>query len=267
MTVPTTANRISYAGNGVTAAFSFPYKFFVPADVVVLTTVAATGIETTLVLNSDYTISGSQDSTGAYPNGATFTLSAPATKAPTGNTLTFYRNPSPTQLVQHEDNDPLPALSIDNPLDLLTCLVQRCLDLVSRSIVLLDGDPSVSLTLPNAVQRANNYLAFDSNGNVTTAPPVFPVSGNTYLTNNGASGPISFNLPPATNGLIVGYLVVVANTLTANAIGTDTIRTGTVVSAAGGNVQSAQIGSIIELICIVNGQWVTRNIVGDWNVS
>jgi hypothetical protein len=35
MTVTTTANSISYAGNGTTTMFAFPYIFFVPSDLVV----------------------------------------------------------------------------------------------------------------------------------------------------------------------------------------------------------------------------------------
>lgn len=168
MTISSTDNRVSYVGNGVTTSFSFPWKFFSTADLVVIETVTATGAQTTKTLGTDYTVSGTQDATGAFPSGGTVTAPAPAS----GLTWTIYRDPSPVQAVQHTDNDPLPATSIDNPLDLLTCLVQRDRDLVSRALVQPDGDTSNIARLPAQVSRASMYLAFDSNGDpVATAGP------------------------------------------------------------------------------------------------
>jgi len=74
-------------------------------------------------------------------------------------------DPPATQLVQHVDNDPLPAASIDNPLDKLTFITQRLKELATRAIRAAEGDnAAIDMTLPNAVDRGNKILAFDANG-------------------------------------------------------------------------------------------------------
>lgn len=166
MTISSSINRVSYTGNNSTVAFAFGQKFFQPADIVFLVVDNVTGDFTRLNYGSDYTISGTQDENGAYPSGAEFTANvAPAT----GTTVILFRNPLPVQTEVHEDNDPLPAASIDDPLDLLTCLVIRALELNSRSVVLPDSDPAgLTTVLPNAQTRANQLIAFDGSGNLIT---------------------------------------------------------------------------------------------------
>lgn len=57
MTVPSTARRAGpYTGNGSTTTFSFTFKTFAAGDLLV-TRMDALGLETTLVLNSDYSVS------------------------------------------------------------------------------------------------------------------------------------------------------------------------------------------------------------------
>jgi hypothetical protein len=52
MTITSTQNRVSYAGNGApgvpgVTAFSVPFRFLAPTDLVVLVRVDATGVSTT----------------------------------------------------------------------------------------------------------------------------------------------------------------------------------------------------------------------------
>jgi hypothetical protein len=164
MTVPSDINRVSYNGNSATVAFAFPYKFFLQADLIVLLVNLTTGASVTQNLTTNFTISGTQDATGAYPSGGTVTmLVAP----PTGYSLIIYRDPVAVQNTAHIDNDPLPAASIDNPLDLLTCLVQRLQERLTRSLAQPDSDPAgLSMVLPPAVTRASRTLAFDPSGNI-----------------------------------------------------------------------------------------------------
>lgn len=167
MTISSIINRVDSNGNDVTTAFAFPYKFFLAADLIVLDVTVATGVTVTRALTTDYTISGVQDSSGAYPNGATINMVvAPAT----GHRLTIYRDPAAKQLVQHVDNDDVPAASIDNPLDLLTCIVQRLAERITRSVTQPDSDPAgLTMQLPAAVTRANMFAAFDASGNLIAA--------------------------------------------------------------------------------------------------
>lgn len=162
MTINSTTSRVSYNGNGSTVAFAVPYYFAANADVVAVIG-NANGSFTTLVLNTDYTLTGATSPSG----GTLTTTTAPAS----GATITIYRDPAATQLTHWVDNDPLPAASIENAMDKLTVLAQRVRDVFGRTLRLNDGDPATAVsTLPAAPLRANKYLSFDTNGDpaVTT---------------------------------------------------------------------------------------------------
>ena len=167
MTISTTTNRVTYTGNGVTVAFSFPYAFFAKADLVVIETVIATGVQTTKALTTDYTISGSVDALGHYSSGGTVTaVAAPAST----KTWTIYRDPTATQTTDLVENDPMPAESLEAALDYQTMLNQRTRDIAARSLQQPEGDSATIDRLPAKVDRASKYLAFDADGDpVATA--------------------------------------------------------------------------------------------------
>lgn len=154
MTVSTTQNRVSYAGNGVTTAFSFPYVFFDNADLVVLL-VKSGGTVTTAVLGTDYTITGA----GLDAGGTVTMTTAPVS----GATLVIYRDPQMTQPQAFVDNDPLPAKSISRGYDRLTLISQRIRELVNRSFRLADSDTTgASPILPTP--QANALVGWNSAG-------------------------------------------------------------------------------------------------------
>ena len=124
MTVSSTTSRVSYAGNGSTTAFAVPFKFLANSDLVVIKTTGST--QTTLVLSTDYTVSGAGGTSGTV----TCTI-APAA----GSTLVIYRDPAATQLVDYQANDPFPAETHETALDKLTMLVQRVKLVVTPSPV------------------------------------------------------------------------------------------------------------------------------------
>lgn len=167
MTISTTTNRVTYTGNGVTVAFSVPYAFFAKADLVVIETVIATGVQTTKALTTHYTIAGSVDALGHYSSGGTVTaLTAPASTV----TWTIYRDPTATQTTDLVENDPMPAESLEAALDYQTMLNQRTRDIAARSLQQPEGDSATIDRLPAKVARASKYLAFDADGDpVATA--------------------------------------------------------------------------------------------------
>lgn len=124
MTISTTASRISYNGNGVTVAFAFPYRFLQNADLVVIR-VAASGTETTLVLGTDYTVTGADDDAG----GTVTCTTAPVT----GSRLVIYRSMDITQEVDYITGDSFPAETHERALDRLTMIVQQQQDAIDRS--------------------------------------------------------------------------------------------------------------------------------------
>lgn len=162
MPVSSTANRISYSGNGSTTAFAFPYLFFDEADLVVIETVTTTGIQTLKTLTTHYTVAGEGD-----PSGGTVTMvTAPAS----GVTLTIYRDPLIKQLVDLVENDPLPVNdAIEEPLDLLTMIAQRLSDRLDRALRQPEGDTANIDYLPAKIDRASTYLAFDADGDPIAA--------------------------------------------------------------------------------------------------
>jgi len=161
MTISTTTNRVTYTGNGVTVAFSFLYAFFAQADLVVVETIIATGVQTTKALTTDYTISGSVDALGHYSSGGTVTaVTAPASTV----TWTIYRDPTATQTTDLVENDPMPAESIEAALDYQTMLNQRTRDIAARSLQQPEGDSATIDRLPAKVDRASMYLGFDADG-------------------------------------------------------------------------------------------------------
>lgn len=162
MTVSSTTNRASFTGNGVTTSFSFPYYFQAQADIVVVQTVIATGVQTVKALTTDYTITGTTDAQGFYSSGGSVVMNtAPASTV----TLTIYRDPVLTQLIALVENDPLPVKSaVEGPLDRLTVIEQRSREMVTRSVRQPEGDTADIGRLPAKVDRASSYLAFDANG-------------------------------------------------------------------------------------------------------
>ena len=152
MTVSSSTARADYNGNGSTTAFTVPFYFLNTSHLLVLSTVIATGVSTTLVLGTDYTVTGA-----GVPAGGTVT----ATVAPiTGVKLSILRNVPITQTYHYVPNDPFPAASHENALDLLTMEVQQVNEVVSRAVKLPAGTAASSSTLPQP--STNSLIGWDS---------------------------------------------------------------------------------------------------------
>lgn len=157
MTISTTNSRVEYTGAGTTGPFSFPYYFLEDDDLVVIKRTIATGAEQTLVLTTDYTVSGA----GVPAGGSVTTVAAVASSYE----LVIFRDPDLLQGTEYPDGDRFPAASHERALDKLTMVAQRIKNLVERCFRLSDGDTSgASMILP--IDRANKYVAFDANGDL-----------------------------------------------------------------------------------------------------
>jgi len=116
-----------YAGNGVTTVFSVPFYWLVDADLKVTKLTAATGLTSTLVLNSDYSLSGAGN-----PNGGSLTMAV----APlAGDQIYIERNVDAIQLTAYPSNSPFPASSHEKALDRLTMIAQQIGTTLGRSLV------------------------------------------------------------------------------------------------------------------------------------
>lgn len=158
MAISTTANRISYTGNGVTTAFAFPYKFLQEEDLVVVKRTIADGTETVLTLTTNYTTTGE----GSDVGGTVTLLVAPSS----AYEIVIYNDPDATQEVNLEENDSQPAEVVEGAFDKLTILMQRLKDVITRSVRLSDGfAPDFDTTLPvDLDQAANRVPAVNATG-------------------------------------------------------------------------------------------------------
>lgn len=156
MTVETTISRAGpYAGAGTVGPFPVPFRFLENGHLRLLKTNVATGAVSTLVLDTDYTVVGAGNDTGAV------TL---ANILAAGYTLTVLRNVPATQEADYVENDPFPAESHEMALDKLTMLVQQHGEVQSRALVVPATDPVASRELPSAAARARRYLSFNDLG-------------------------------------------------------------------------------------------------------
>ena len=149
MTVSTTTNVSSSAGNGVTTAFSFNHIFYDEDHLVV----TVDGI--TKTISTDYTVSGE-----ANPAGGTVTfLSAPAN----GTEVVITRTVPYSQDTDFEDFDGNPSDVTEKQFDLCVMMSQQLKDANDRALKAPVGE-AFDGTLPAAASRASKYLAFDVDG-------------------------------------------------------------------------------------------------------
>lgn len=196
MTVNSTTNRVSYAGNGTANPFAVAFPFQMQADLLVIETQVSNGAQTTKALTTNYTITGTTDASGFYPNGGNV---VPVVAIAVGLTWTIIRAPALTQSTQHVDNDPIPAASIDNPLDRGVMISQRLNDKINLALVAPDGvQPApVNMNIPAAWFNGGLALTYDNVNKVPTVQDPFYVAAAA----SAAAAAASFTMPNYLTGL------------------------------------------------------------------
>ena len=165
MTISSTT-RIAgpFVGNGTASAFPFTFKVFAAGDLDVIRLATSTGVETTLVLTTDYTVALNIDQ-DSNPGGTVTLVAGPLA---TGFTLTItsdIANLQPTDLTNQGGFYPE---VITDSFDRATIQIQQMAGEVSRSIKVPLSDSTFDMELPGALARANSFVAFDGNGALTT---------------------------------------------------------------------------------------------------
>lgn len=137
MTVPSTIARDQQVGNGVSPAFTVPFRILDATHIQILQTVG--GVTTTLVLVTDYSVPivGGDDTPILF-----------VVPPVLGAILVFIRNVPITQETDYVPNDPFPAESHERALDKLTMIAQQQGEITSRAIVLPPQTINVSTELP-----------------------------------------------------------------------------------------------------------------------
>lgn len=146
----------SYLGDGVSTVFQFPSRFLSNDDLLV----ALNGV----LQVTGFTVTGA----GAVDGGEVTFSVAPASAAQ----VVIVRSPPISQLLDFENGQSVLEGTLDNGLDKLTMIAQFLLRRSGRTIRMSDFDvsPAVS-TLPLAADRANMFLGFDANGDLTVNAP------------------------------------------------------------------------------------------------
>ena len=153
-----------FVGNGTASVFPYAFKIFAATDLDVIRLASSTGVESTLVLNSDYsvTLNGDQNSNP----GGSITLLAGALAS--GFTLTItsdIANLQPTDLTNQGGFYPE---VITDSLDRATIQIQQISDIGDRTLKIPISDGTgLDMELPPAAARANSFLSFDANGEPT----------------------------------------------------------------------------------------------------
>lgn len=137
MTVPSQTNKDQQAGNGVSTVYTVPFRILSAVHIEVLQTIA--GVTTTLVLTTDYAVSGVGN-----PNTTVTFVAPPAV----GTLITFLRRVPLTQETDYVPNDPFPAESHERALDKLTMVDQQQQERIDAALTLPPEAVGVSTTLP-----------------------------------------------------------------------------------------------------------------------
>lgn len=152
MTIESSVSREQYPTNGTTGPWTVPFYFLANADLAVIFT-DASGNDTTLTLDADYSVSGA----GVQSGGTVTTMQAYAA----GGIITLYRNVEFTQETEFVDGDPQPAASMNAALDKLTMLVQQVRDLIGRCISFPESYDGMT-EVGDVPTRKGKLLGFDA---------------------------------------------------------------------------------------------------------
>lgn len=135
MTVTVQTNRASYSGNGITTAFTIPFRILEANHVQVILRTAA-GAETVKTYLTDYTTSGAGNSSATLNM-----VVAPVV----GETLIILRDVPLTQEKEYVEGGSFSAKSHEQGLDKLTMIVQQFGEQLDRAIVIPPGDDPTNL--------------------------------------------------------------------------------------------------------------------------
>jgi hypothetical protein len=155
MTVPSTINTFSYAGDGITTVFPYPCYFLSEADLRVI--LRQGGFDTAQAINTHYSVSGA----GIPAGGAVAFVAPPAV----GQTVVISRDPPITQETDYVPNDPFPAESHERALDKAAMIDQALRRDIDGAVRGAYGE--ALQRLPPAAARALKYPFFDASGQPT----------------------------------------------------------------------------------------------------
>lgn len=153
MTVPSEIARNDYIGNGVTVAFPYTFRLIEATHVRVI--LSTDGVESELVLDTDFTVSG----VGSPSGGTVTTTTAPASDV----AVAILRQVPGTQLTDLRNQSSYYPEDIENAFDLAAMRQLQQQDAIDRSLHLPESEAGSELltVLPALSDRKGKQLTFD----------------------------------------------------------------------------------------------------------
>lgn len=144
MTLSTTTNKVSYAGDGTAVSFAIPFLFLENSHVEAILRNAA-GEETVWAVNTQFTLSGA----GSASGGMLTVSTDPDDYTPlAGETLVIRRVVPETQETDYPEGGAFPAAAHEQALDKLTMLVQQHSEEIARAPGLPVSSSLTGITVP-----------------------------------------------------------------------------------------------------------------------
>ena len=142
--------RIVFVASG-TGPYAFTFEVLAETDIAVYKD------DTLLTLTTDYSVTINANGTGSVTLVAT----------PTGATqIAIVGDRAIERISDFVTGGDFFANTVNNEFDSLTIFAQQNSEAVSRALIAPQTDPTtINMTLPRKADRANKYLAFDSDGN------------------------------------------------------------------------------------------------------
>jgi hypothetical protein len=255
MSITNTTSVNQYVGNNTTATYSYTFKIFLASDLVVIQTNVSTGVDTTLVLNTDYTVTGVQVNTGG-------SITLTAGNLATGQNLTISRVQPLTQLTEFRNQSEYFAELHENAFDKLTMITQQQQDDLDRtlrvpeSVDLTTVDTTIAPPAPTTLfgwNAAADAVIGYTPDDIVNAGSIGTFTANRALVSN-AGGVITASTVTSTE---VGYLTGLTQNITSLVAQADTspgtfnigVRlasgTFTVCGADGANLSASNPGYVV----------------------
>lgn len=156
MTISATTTRWDYIGDGSTTSFTYNNRIFEDTDLEVYVDGALQTLDT------NYSVTGVDSASG----GEVQFTSAPANNAE----IVILRNVTNTQGTNYPSGGPFPAKTVETDLDRRTVVDQEQDETLGRALKIPKSDQGSPTTeLPDKATRADTFVKFDENGDVTTA--------------------------------------------------------------------------------------------------
>ena len=262
MTVATNLNRDQYTGDGSQTGFTVTFLFFANVDLEVTVRDTTTGVESVKVLDTDYTVTGA----GTPPGGTVTFTTAPAS----GDTITILRVMPLKQETDYQPNDPFPAETHEQALDIATMGLQQLAEALGRALKLAKSSTFKNLDFPDP--EASKPIAWNAAGdalvNLDKIDTFGAIGGNLIVDNfvdvtdytSGTTIALTLSSVPATkNNLHVQFDGVTQHHNTYSVVGT-TLTFDTAIPLGTANVE-VQYGVSLATNVPADGAVTTVKIV------